>query len=71
MTAGPVLIPPSVSHLTHPAPLPAGWSWRIYQGVLVIDYNDIPYGWVALSEHVPFTPDLANRIVRDLAQDVT
>ena len=51
-------------------PLPDGWSWRIYEGVLVIEENGDPVGWVALSDRVPFTAQLAHRIVADLAKDV-
>lgn len=50
-------------------PLPDGWSWRIYEGVLVVDYLGDPSGWVALSDRIPFTAALAHRIVADLARD--
>lgn len=52
-----------------PPALPEGWSWHTYRGVLVIRHNGVSVGWVALSDHVPFTAQLANRIVRDLAAD--
>ena len=51
-------------------PLPDGWTWRIYEGVLVIEEDSEPVGWVALSDRVPFTAQLAHRIVADLAKDV-
>ena len=51
-------------------PLPDRWAWRIYEGVLVIEEHSEPVGWVALSDRVPFTAQLAHRIVADLAKDV-
>ena len=55
---------------TLPTPLPVGWSWRVHPtGVLVISFEGVAAGWVALSDQVPFTAALANRITRDLAHD--
>lgn len=70
-------LPPGVDDLvsvllpryTEAPPLPDGWSWRIYEGVLVIEEAGEPVGWVALSDRVPFTAQLAHRIVNDLAKD--